>query len=121
MVRTRFVISLVAAYSLSACASVGANFAPMVDMRDKSQEQYQSDLEHCQEYAQYQAGPGAMAVVGAVVFGLAGAVLAFRGHKNEIADKLAIVGAAKGAADGVAGQQDVIRRCMSARGYAVLN
>lgn len=121
MVRTRACVCIAAACYLTACANTGANFAPMVDLRDRSQAQYEADLGQCQEYAREQAGPGTMAVVGAVIFGLAGAVLATRGHKSDIADKLAIIGAAKGAADGAGSQQDVVRRCMAGRGYNVLN
>lgn len=105
----------------SGCATVGAGYRPLVDLRGGDAAKFEADLSECQAYARGQAGAQAMAVAGAVVFGLVGAVLATRGHKTDVAEKLAIVGAAHGAADGIGSQHDVIRRCLSGRGYSVLN
>ncbi len=108
---------------LSGCASMGmgSGYVPMVDMQGRSQEQFDSDLRDCQGMAASQQRTAALAVAGAVIFGVVGAVLATRGFKTDAAEKLAIVGAGTGAADGIGRQQDIVRRCLAGRGYSVLN
>lgn len=101
---------------LTACA--GANYRPLVDRPGAN---YEQDLAECQRYAASEAGPGTGAVVGALL----GAVLgAFIGHKTGYRGDFARAGALGGALGGAQStnqnQMDVIRNCMSGRGYSVL-
>lgn len=105
---------------LGACAS----YRPVVDSRSISNmAQYERDLSDCQRYAE-QVEPGATAVIGAVVGAVLGAAvgaIADDPYWGVYAGIGAVSGLAGGANSGVRDQKDVIRTCMSHRGYAVLN
>ena len=101
-----------------------ATYRPVVDMRNVSDtQQYELDLSECQQYAQ-QVDPAANAAVGAVVGALlsaaAGAIFDDP-WTGAYAAAGAIGGAAGGGIAGGQNQKDIIRRCMSNRGYEVLN
>ncbi len=110
---------------LAGCATApgGANYAPMVDTGHRIGV-YEQDLAECQQYAQRAAGAGdgavAGAVGGAIVVGLLSAILGGGGHGRWAAAG-AISGGLSGAAAGEANQRAVVVRCMSGRGYQVLN
>ena len=116
---------LLAIIFLASCAS----FQPMVDMRGKSQYQYNYDLRDCQEYAN-QVSPATTGLVGAGVGAGVGAVLggivgAFFGCPGETAAFGAAIGGAsggmRGVGSGAVSQQNIIRKCMEGRGWNVLN
>jgi len=107
-----------------ACA--GADVRPLVDMKGVNQSAYENDLSECQAYAKQQSGMGETAAkgagAGAVVGGLLGLVTG--GNKTGIAQAAgagAVIGGAGGAFTGNQAQEAVVKRCLSGRGYKVLN
>lgn len=122
MTQTTITPLLLAAALLAGCATSGAHYAPMVDTGQRLGE-YNADLAECQRYAERAVGAseGAVggAVAGAVVVGLLSAVLGGGGHGRWAAAG-AISGGLSGAAAGDANQRAVVMRCMSGRGYQVL-
>ena len=120
---------LIALCSLTAIVTVGcagADVRPLVDMKEVNQSAYESDLKDCQAYAQQQSGMGSTAakgaVAGVVVGGLLGLVTG--GNSSGIAQAAgagAVIGGAGGAYSGNQGQEAVVKRCLSGRGYKVLN
>lgn len=116
------VICLYVASMLSGCA--GANYRPIVDTKGVDSAKYEVDLRECQSYATQTAGAGETAAAGAVIGALLGAALAAAAGGGYSRDNSAKVGALSGAvgagAEGEKSQRDIIRRCMSGRGYNVL-
>jgi hypothetical protein len=111
--------------ALAACAR---SYEPIVDTQGVDPAQYEADLADCRAYAE-QVDPAAEAGTGALIGGAIGAALgaiagAFSGDAGSGAAVGAAVGGAgggiSGGAEGVAGQRQVIRNCMSGRGYTVL-
>ena len=123
---TKLITVLTAAALLAGCATgpTGASYAPLVDMRGVDATRQAQDQYECQQYAQQRAGAADGAVAGAVAGALIGVVLAAivgGGIRNEMAGIGAVTGGLQGAAAGEGTQRDIIRRCMSGRGYNVLN
>ena len=115
--------SLVVAVTVG-CA--GANVRPIVDMKGVNESTYEKDLSECQTYAQQQSGMGETAAkgagAGAVVGGLLGLVTGGNGSGiAQAAGAGAVIGAAGGAFTGNQAQEAVVKRCLSGRGYKVLN
>ncbi len=110
---------------LAGCATApgGANYRPMIDTGHRIGD-YSADLAECQQYAQRAAGASegaaAGAVGGAIVIGLLSAILGGGGHGRWAAAG-AVAGGLQGAGAGEANQRAVVLRCMSGRGYHVLN
>ena len=113
---------IVAVVLLTGCA--GANYRPLVDMQGVDGSRYESDLNACQGYAGQVAGAGTQAAVGAAIGAGLSALLAAAGgrgyDRNASARVGAVAGAATGAGSGETDQRNVVRRCMSQRGYRVL-
>ncbi len=104
----------------------GANVRPLVDMKGVNEAAYERDLSECQNYAQQQSGMGGTAAkgagAGAVVGGLLGLVTG--GNTTGIVQAAgagAVIGGAGGAFTGNQAQEGVVKRCLSGRGYKVLN
>lgn len=122
----RLTIILIA-LSITGCATT---YQPIVDRQSiTDQQQYDQDLIECQAYAR-QVDPGTNAAVGAVGGAAVGAALgaivgAFFGCPGKTAGfGAALFGASggmQGAGHTMAVQRDIVRRCMSGRGYRVLN
>ena len=115
--------SLVVAVTVG-CA--GANVRPLVDMKGVNEATYESDLKDCQNYAQQQSGVASTAAkgagAGAVVGGLLGLVTGGNGSGiAQAAGAGAVIGGAGGAFSGNQAQEAVVKRCLSGRGYKVLN
>jgi hypothetical protein len=111
---------------IAALGCAGANVRPLVDMKGVNNSAYEKDLQECQAYAKEQSGMGETAAkgagAGAVVGGLLGLVTG--GNATGIAQAAgagAVIGAAGGAFTGNQGQEAVVKRCLSGRGYKVLN
>ncbi|WP_114638249.1 glycine zipper family protein [Polynucleobacter necessarius] len=109
---------------LVGCA--GADVRPIVDMKGVNESAYEKDLQECQAYAKDQSGMGSTAAkgagAGAVVGGLLGLVTG--GNASGIAQAAgagAVIGGAGGAFSGNQSQEAVVKRCLSGRGYRVLN
>ena len=120
---------LLALFSLVVAVTVGcagANVRPLVDMKGVNEAAYENDLKDCQNYAQQQSGMGETAAkgagAGAVVGGLLGLVTGGNGSGiAQAAGAGAVIGAAGGAFSGNQAQEAVVKRCLSGRGYKVLN
>jgi outer membrane lipoprotein SlyB len=105
-----------------------ATYRPIVDMQGVNYSRYEQDLAECQSYAKQVdvAGETATATIIGGAFGAAlglavGAILGDPGGGAAIG---AVIGGgsglAEGAASGAGGQMNVIRNCMTGRGYRVL-
>ena len=112
--------------SIAVVGCAGADVRPLVDMKGVNEAAYEKDLQECQAYAKGQSGMGETAAkgagAGAVVGGLLGLVTG--GNKTGIAQAAgagAVIGAAGGAFTGNQSQEGVVKRCLSGRGYRVLN
>jgi outer membrane lipoprotein SlyB len=110
---------ILSALVLSACATSGVSYRPIVDTRGVDTARYQVDLNECQQYA-HNVNATDSAAVGAVATALLGAFLAPRGYRSEAAGKAAVLGGIGGAAQGVQTQEQIIKRCLAGRGYSVL-
>lgn len=110
---------------LAAAVAGCASYRPMV-MRSSVGDPvvYEQDLAACQDYAR-QVNPARAAATGAFFGGLIGAVIGAAVGDRDFAlysaRATAAQGAAYGAANAAGSQVDIIRRCMSAHGYVVLN
>jgi hypothetical protein len=111
---------------IAALGCAGANVRPLVDMKGVNDTAYEKDLQECQAYAKEQSGMGETAAkgagAGAIVGGLLGLVTG--GNTTGIVQAAgagAVIGAAGGAFTGNQGQEAVVKRCLSGRGYKVLN
>ena len=115
-------LACIAAFAvLSGCATRGAGYVPLVDMKGKTDQQFTADLGECQQYALKRADEASGAVAGAVAMGLLGALLAPRGYRNEVAGRTAAIGAVGGAGQAMETREVIIKRCLAGRGYNVLN
>jgi outer membrane lipoprotein SlyB len=115
------ILVLIATLSLSACATRGQNYVPVVDMRGQNHNAFVQDLSDCQAYARQRPDGAQGAVAGAIVGGLLGAVIAPRHHRNTFGAYGAGLGAAAGAGGAMDTQESIVKRCMAGRGYNVLN
>jgi len=111
---------------ITAVGCAGADVRPLVDMKGVNEAAYEKDLQECQAYAKDQSGMGETAAkgagAGAVVGGLLGLVTG--SNKTGIiqaAGAGAVIGGAGGAFSGNQAQEAVVKRCLSGRGYKVLN
>lgn len=119
-------LALTVSICVTGCAtrSTGENYRPLVDTKGADMAQYETDLRECQQYAAQVAGAAEQAAVGALagaIFGTLLAAAAGRGYsRNQHAAVGAVAGAAGGAVAGERDQRSVINRCLSGRGYRVL-
>ena len=116
----RIVCALVA-LALTACATTGANYVPLVDMQGKDPARFNSDLADCQRFATQRMDAATGAMVGAIAGALLGAFLAPRGYKSQVAGKAAGLGALGGAGEANQNQESITKACLAGRGYSVLN
>ena len=110
---------------LSGCAATtGANYRPIVDTKGVDFNRYEIDLKECQAYATQTAGAGESAAAGAIAGALLGAALAAAAGSRYDRGATARVGAVSGAVgagvEGEKNQRSIINRCLSGRGYRVL-
>lgn len=115
------IIAILSIAVLAGCATRGANYVPLVDMKNKDQQQFDTDVKECQAYAKQRMDAADGAVAGAVAGALLGALIAPRGFRNELAGRSALIGAAGGAAGASDTQETITKRCLAGRGYNVLN
>lgn len=114
----KIITSIVIVSMLSACATSGANYRPVVDMKGHDAGKYQDDLLQCQQYATQRADAATGVVAGAVVGALLIAALGGRGQQNQ---QGAIFGGVTGAAAANETQETIIKKCLVGRGYSVLS
>lgn len=110
--------------TLSACATTGQNYRPIIDTKGVQASKLEADLRDCQSFAAQSANAAQSAAAGAVAGALLGALLAAAAGSNYSRNQSARLGAVYGAvgagADGETDQRNIIRRCMTGRGYTVL-
>ena len=119
-----FLLSLFIVITTLGCA--GANVRPLVDMKGVNDAAYEKDLQECQAYAKEQSGMGETAAKGAGAGAIVGGLLGLVTGSNttgivQAAGAGAVIGAAGGAFTGNQSQEAVVKRCLSGRGYKVLN
>lgn len=102
-------------------ASGCATYRPITDMAGVDPARHEADLAQCQQYAT-QVDPGASAVASAAAGAILGGVLAaiLGDHIGMSAAASGLISGTVGAAAGGETQKNIIRRCMSGRGYRVL-
>lgn len=121
-----FALVLSISIGVTGCATRGTGqaYRPLVDTKNVNTTNYEVDLRECQQYAAQVAGAAEQAVAGAAGGAVLGALLAAAGGRRYSRSKSAAVGAVAGAAGGAASgeqnQRSVITRCLSGRGYRVL-
>ena len=124
IVKKVWICSLSFVLILSGCATSGANYRPIVDVKGVDMNKFEGDLIECRQYAVQVAGAGEGAAAGAVAGALFGALLAaaagVKYDRASIARVGAVSGAVSGAAEGEKGQRNIIRTCLTGRGYSVL-
>ena len=114
-----FALLISVSLALSGCAS----YRPMVDTKNANMDNYESDLRECQAYAENES-PAGSAAVGAIAGAAVGALLAVVAgsdyDRGASAGVGAVVGGLSGGASSGEAQIDIIKNCMSGRGYRVL-
>lgn len=106
---------------LAGCATRGANYVPLVDMKNRDPVTFNQDVMECQQYAKQRLDAAGGAVAGALIGALIGTALSPRGYRNEVAGYGATAGAISGGAQANETQEVIIKRCLAGRGYNVLN
>ncbi len=123
-ISTAIVAVCIASLLAGCAATTGSNYRPIVDNRSVDLNRYENDLRECQGYATQTAGAGESAAAGAIAGALLGGVLAAAAGKNYSRTSTARVGAVTGAVgagtQGETDQRNIIRRCLTGRGYKVL-
>jgi outer membrane lipoprotein SlyB len=117
-------ILALAATTLTACASRSSSYYPIIDRKNVDPAQYQRDLAECQGYAgevDARRHIGGGAVAGAVIGGAMGAIVGNSDTAERMAGVGGVTGAARGTARTMQERQQVLRNCMTGRGYRVLN
>jgi hypothetical protein len=119
-----FVLSSLAVITMVGCA--GADVRPIVDMKGVNEAAYEKDLKDCQTIAQQESGMGSTAAKGAGAGAIVGGLLGLVTGTNttgivQAAGAGAVLGGAGGAFTGNQAQESVVKKCLSGRGYKVLN
>lgn len=113
-------LSIIVLLFTSACASNQY----VIDTKGVDQAQYQIDLDECKAYRdQLKTGKtvGKSAAFGAVIGAAIGAALGDSDTAVRMAGGGAVQGGAGGALDGNRSKDEIVKSCLSQRGYRVLN
>jgi outer membrane lipoprotein SlyB len=120
-------LSLIAVATAATFLTAGCNTAqyrPVVDTQGVNMAMYERDLAQCQQYAhQIDVGNSAAANAAGGAGIMAALAVVLGGNRYDVgrwAGAGAVVGSVNGAAAGGQTQVDIIRNCMSGRGYKVL-
>ena len=108
----------------SLCAGCTSTDEVIIDPKGVNMVQYERDLAECRSYASgVRTGEKAVrgAASGAVVGGLIGAAVGNSDDAKSGAGVGAVTGGAKGVSQGEREKVAVVKRCLSGRGYRVLN
>ncbi len=106
---------------LASIAGCAAHRDPIVDMRGVDEERFAQDWAECESYSkEIDIGQGVArgSAAGAVVGSIAGAI---DGEVEEGAGYGALYGGTRSGLDADREQQMVFKRCLTGRGYRVLN
>lgn len=121
-----YLLSVYCSLTIAACTSIeditGSN--PIIDDKNVNLARYEADLAECRNYADevaiaQKAGSGV--VSGAVVGAAIGAVVGNSDVVKKGAGIGAVGGGARGIGEGIRERDNVIKRCLTGRGYRVLN
>jgi outer membrane lipoprotein SlyB len=107
--------------ALSACTTTDEI---IIDQKGVDMSRYEQDLAECKTYAsEVKTGNKVAkgAVSGAVVGGLIGAAVGNSRDAQRGAGAGAVTGGARGVREGEQTEMQVVKRCLSGRGYRVLN
>jgi len=114
----------IATIGATGCATrgTGANYSPIVDRPGPA---YMQDLADCQAHATKVMDAAQGAAAGAVAGAIFGALLAAAAggggrYQQQVAGVGALSGAASAAGSAEGGQRGIITRCLTGRGYNVL-
>jgi outer membrane lipoprotein SlyB len=118
---TKLLSAFVAVAMINGCATRGANYEPLIDLRGTESKPIAQDIYDCQQYAKHALDAAGGAVAGAIAGALLMAIIMPRGFRNYGAGQGAAVGGVAGAAQANDTQETIIKRCMAGRGYNVLN
>lgn len=122
--KTIIIATLIAA-TLSACATRGANYVPLVDhhleLGPPDYGKFNRDVSDCQQYAKQRIDAASGAAVGAIAGAMFMALLAPKNSGNQWARDGAIIGGASGAVAANETQESITKKCLAGRGYNVLN
>ena len=115
------IVATVTFFMLTACTTTDEI---IIDRKGVNMSAYQQDLVECQSYAsevktQEKTAKGAAS--GAVVGGLIGAITGGGSGAATGAGVGGVGGGARGANEGEKSEVQVVKRCLSGRGYRVLN
>ena len=123
MKKLTFVYPLFILFLVTGCANTGTNYRPIIDTKHIDMARYEADLQECQHYAEQKAGAGEQAAIGAGAGAVLGGVLAAvgNGDKGSSSRVGGVMGAVTGLTSGEQGQRSVIKRCLTGRGYKVLD
>ena len=97
---------------------------PLVDMKGVDEAQYRVDLAECEQYAEQAPGPGGGAAGGAIIGGAIGYGIGRAVGMNDpsaLGRGGVVAGGARGAGRGAQTRKQVVSKCLSGRGYKVLN
>lgn len=117
----RAIAMMLAVLMLAGCATRGANYVPLVDMRYKDAAQFQRDVFECQQYAKTRMDAAEGAAMGAIAGGILGALLSPKGQGGQGSRQGAIIGGVGAGAEANNTQETITKRCLAGRGYNVLN
>ena len=95
-----------------------------IDTKGVDMQAYEMDLEECNAYAdQVDLGEKALTrgVTGGIVAGTIGAIFGGSRGAERGAGAGAVLGTADGVQEGIRDREQVVRRCLSGRGYRVLS
>ena len=127
MIFTRF-FSLSLLFILIGCVAPSSDGLPsvriIVDQAGIDINAYNNDLFECRQYAgQINAGSDALsgALAGAIVGALVGAALDNSDTAKRTGGYGAILGGAEAGGDAVQTEETVVKKCLTGRGYKVLN
>jgi len=116
--------SVILAFAVALAAGCAANQNPIIDMRGVDKDEYDRDWRECEAYTDevvMAKGVAKGAGLGAVIGAAAGAV---GGNSSDVAEGAAVGGLYGGTRSGLDADREkqlVFKRCMSGRGYRVLN
>ena len=120
----RMTTTILLAFFLALVAGCAAHPDPIIDMKGVDQDEFDRDWTECEAYTDevlvsrgVAKGAGLGAVIGA-------AVGAIGGNSSDVAEGAAVGGLYGGAESGLDADREkqyVFKRCMSGRGYRVLN
>lgn len=114
-------VSLLMTVTLASLGGCASHPDPIIDTRGVNEAALARDWEECEAYSEQvriEKGAARGAVTGAVVGAVAGAI---GGDAGEGAGYGALYGGTRSGLDGDREKQMVFKRCMSGRGYRVLN